>query len=179
MAFVVTIGGSPSASSKSAAILALVRARLQTQGIIVGAVQVRDLPAEDVLFARSDAPAIQNTLELLQQAQGVVIATPIYKAAYSGILKAFLDLLPQDALAGKVVLPIATGGTLAHMLAIDYALRPVLVALGSAQILSGVYLLDNQFIRANGTGAQLEGSADERLNQAISQLARLLTAEQP
>ena len=30
---------------------------------------------------------------------------PALKAAYSGALKALLDLLPQYALAGKVVLP--------------------------------------------------------------------------
>src|SRR5256885_12419558 len=43
--------------------------------------------------------------------RSVVVATPIYKASYSGVLKSFLDLLPQFGLAGKVVLPLATGGT--------------------------------------------------------------------
>ncbi len=56
----------------------------------------------------------------------MVIGTPVYKAAYSGLLKSLLDLLPQYALAGKTVLPLATGGSTAHVLAIDYALRPVL-----------------------------------------------------
>ena len=45
------------------------------------------------------------------------MATPIYKASYSGVLKAFLDLLPQFAFGGKVVLPLLTGGTAAHVLA--------------------------------------------------------------
>jgi len=42
------------------------------------------------------------------------------------LLKALLDLLPQHALAGKVVCPLVTGGTPAHMLALEDALRPVL-----------------------------------------------------
>jgi FMN reductase len=49
----------------------------------------------------------------------------VYKAAYSGLLKTLLDLLPQCALAGKVVLPVVTCGSPAHVLAIDYALRPL------------------------------------------------------
>jgi FMN reductase len=61
----------------------------------------------------------------------VVVATPVYKAAYSGLLKVFLDVLPQTALKGKLVLPLATGGSPHHMLALDYALRPVLQSLGA------------------------------------------------
>ena len=56
----------------------------------------------------------------------VIVATPIYKAAYSGLLKVFLDLLPAEALRGKTVLPLASGGSVAHLLALDYALKPVL-----------------------------------------------------
>ena len=179
MALVVTIGGSPSASSKSAALLAQVRARLGQSGTTVEAITVRNLPAEDLLHARAAAAGIAEAVDLVLRAQGVVIATPIYKAAYSGILKAFLDLLPPDALAGKIVLPIATGGTLAHMLAIDYALRPVLVALGSFHILSGVYLLDSQFSSANGTVAQLDSSADERLIKALALFIQQLPVAQP
>ncbi|WP_437719533.1 NAD(P)H-dependent oxidoreductase [Sorangium sp. So ce448] len=58
-----------------------------------------------------------RSCQALPSAAGVVIATPIYKASYTGALKAFLDLLPQFGLAGKAALPLATGGTLAHVLA--------------------------------------------------------------
>ncbi len=64
----------------------------------------------------------------------VVVATPIYKAAYTGGLKALFDILPQSALRGKTVLPLATGGSPAHLLAIDYALKPVLSALGASDL---------------------------------------------
>ncbi|WP_372430482.1 NAD(P)H-dependent oxidoreductase [Janibacter melonis] len=50
------------------------------------------------------------------------------------MLKTFLDLLPQDALRGKVVLPVATGGSPAHVLSVDYALRPVLASLAPSAI---------------------------------------------
>lgn len=66
----------------------------------------------------------------------------MYKAAYSGLLKSLLDLLPQYALAGKTVLPLATGGSTAHVLAIDYALRPVLSSMGASHIVPGWFTLD-------------------------------------
>ena len=50
-----------------------------------------------------------------------MVATPIYKASYSGLLKLFLDALSPDALRGKTVLPLATAGNSAHLLALDYA----------------------------------------------------------
>jgi FMN reductase len=87
-------------------------------------------------------PAIAAAVELFEQADGIVVATPVFKASYSGLLKTLLDLLPQRALAGKIVLPLATGGTVAHALVIDYALRPVLAAMGSTEVVHGHFLLD-------------------------------------
>ncbi|NEE56082.1 FMN reductase (NADPH), partial [Streptomyces sp. SID8455] len=80
--------------------------------------------------------------ELFARADGIVIGTPVYKAAYSGLLKTLLDLLPQYALTGKTVLPLATGGSTAHVLALDYALRPVLSSMGAAHIVQGWFVLD-------------------------------------
>jgi FMN reductase len=74
----------------------------------------------------------------------VVLATPLYKVAYSGLLKCFLDLLPRDAFAGKWVWPLATGGSAAHLLAIDHALRPVLDSLGARRLLRTVFATDAQ-----------------------------------
>jgi SsuE family FMN reductase len=73
----------------------------------------------------------------IEAAAALIVSTPIYKAAYTGALKALLDILPPAALDGKVVLPIATGGSFAHLLAIEYALKPVLSALGATDLLQG------------------------------------------
>mgnify|MGYP000701271711 CR=1 FL=1 len=90
------------------------------------------------------ASALQTLTEQLAHADGLIIATPVYKASFAGALKALLDLLPERALEGKVVLPLATGGTVAHMLAVDYALKPVLNALKAQEILQGVFADDSQ-----------------------------------
>jgi FMN reductase len=141
---VVAISGSPSASSRTLRLLRHFGARLTTEGIDVTHIDVRELPAEDLIFARASSPALAAPFAAIASAAGIVVGTPTYKAAYSGVLKAFLDLLPARAFAGKAVVPLMTGGTPAHALALDYALRPVLVALGSRAVLSGLFVLDQQ-----------------------------------
>src|SRR5215203_3116209 len=142
MATVLSVSGSPSRTSRTARLLRHLDARLVAQGHEVVPLDVRTLPAEALLGADFGHPAIARAAELFQRADGVVIGTPVYKAAYSGLLKSLLDLLPQYALSGKTVLPLATGGSTAHVLAIDYALRPVLSSLGASHITQGWFVLD-------------------------------------
>ncbi|WP_030897391.1 NADPH-dependent FMN reductase, partial [Streptomyces sp. NRRL S-474] len=137
MATVLSVSGSPSLTSRTARLLRDLDARLTEQGHEVIPLDVRTLPSEALLHADFGHPAIARATALFERADGVVIGTPVYKAAYSGLLKALLDLLPQYALKGKTVLPLATGGTTAHVLAIDYALRPVLASMGPAHITPG------------------------------------------
>lgn len=178
MSDVLTIAGSPSVNSRSAALLEQLCGTLAGQGLHTRALNVRDLPPEDLIYGRVESPAVLEWTAQLRQARAVVIATPIYKASFSGVLKTFLDLLPQQALAGKLVLPIATGGTPLHALAIDYALRPVLVALGAQHILSGVYILDTQ-IQIGPDGVQLDAAIAQRLDGALQYLfAALLSSSE-
>ena len=171
MPLIVALSGSPSNTSRTLLLARDVVARLGRVGFDVAVINVRDLPADDLLAGRADAPAVQKAVALLAQAAGVVVATPVYKAAYSGTLKVFLDLLPQFALAGKAVLPLATGGTVAHVLAIDYALRPVLASLGARHVLNGLFLLDKQIERLADDGIRLEEQGEARLTTLLAELA--------
>jgi FMN reductase len=170
LADIITIGGSPLAYSRAATILAYARGILEDSGFDVAAINVRDLPTDDLIYGNFDSPAVRAAAAQIQAARGVIMATPVYKASYSGILKTFLDLLPQHACAGKLVLPIAIGGSPAHMLAIDYALRPVITALGGQHTLQGVYLLDSQ-IHGSGAELQLAEEAGQRIGSALHYLA--------
>jgi FMN reductase len=141
---IVTLGGSPSTPSRTTALLTYAADYLTAHGCIVTAINVRDLDPAEVLHGQFNGATIQPALAQVAAAQGVIVATPVYKASYTGVLKAFLDLLPQGGLAGKAALPFALGGTPAHSLMLDFALKPVLAALGAGTILSGAYLLDSQ-----------------------------------
>lgn len=143
MSEIVILSGSPSESSRTDLVLQYVGKRLKQEGFSVTHVSVRDIPFEDIFNLRFDSPALKELTLLLQGADGVIVGSPVYKAAYTGILKAVLDLLPQDVLAQKTVLPIMTGGSPAHLLAIEFSLKPLLAAL-KGQSQKGVYFQDCQ-----------------------------------
>ena len=167
---VVTLGGSPSQRSRSGVLLDYAKRWLNQQGVEVVSYQVRDFPAEDLLHARFDSPKIIDLLQQIENADGLVIATPVYKASFSGALKTVLDLLPERALGHKVVLPIATGGSIAHMLAVDYALKPVLSALKAQEMLHGIFADDSQIAYGEGSAqAQLAPLLEQRLSEALEQ----------
>lgn len=174
MCRVIFITGSPSASSRLEGVMRHAAAFLESEGIDAGFIHVRDLPAEDLLYSRFGSREIERTHALVAEADAVVVATPVYKAAYTGILKTYLDLLPHNGLENKIVLPIAIGGTLAHYLSIDYALRPVLTALGSNRILSGMFVLEAEVDRGEGGEVTLRDEVAERLARTMRQLVEAL-----
>lgn len=177
MTTIVAIAGSPSHPSRSYSVLETAQTLLQSHGITLDILSVRDLPAEVLLHAQFNHPALLDVIARVEQADALIVSTPIYKAAYTGVLKALLDLLPQKALVNKPVLPIATGGTLAHLLAVDYALKPVLNALGAQHILSGVYLVDSQFQRLETGGVEFaDPELEARFEGAIAVLAQAVTS---
>lgn len=167
---ILFLGGSPSRTSRSSALLDWSAHRLKLRGTTVDRLAVRDLPAQGLLHADVADPAIVRALNQVSRARALVLATPVYKAAYSGALKVFLDLLPQHALKGKVVLPLATAGSPHHMLALDYALRPVLQALGAHLVLPGVYATDSQVALTPERAYVLAPDLEHRLEQALDAL---------
>jgi FMN reductase len=175
MATVLSVSGSPSASSRTNRLLRHLDDRLAAQGHEVIPLDVRTVPARALLGADLRHPAIGEAAELFARADGVVVGTPVYKASYSGVLKALLDLLPQYALTGKTVLPLATGGSTAHVLAIDYALRPVLNSMGASHVVQGWFTLDRDITaHEDGTVTVAPGAA-EALHQVVDQFSAALT----
>lgn len=167
---VLLLAGSPSARSRSAALLDAVQQRLHQRGAHVQRLQIRDLSPQALILADFGNRTISQALGRVAAADVLVVATPVYKAAYSGVLKVFLDSLSQTALAGKTVLPLATGGSPNHMLALDYALRPVLQSLGAKHILPGIYATDAQ-VTLDAEGAHvIDADIGARLDQAVHTL---------
>jgi len=59
------------------------------------------------------------------------------------------------------------------LLSIDYALKPVLSALGAEHILGGLYIQDSQIQYGDGT-VQLEVGVETRLQETIQKLIAIL-----
>ncbi|BDG32731.1 NADPH-dependent FMN reductase [Parageobacillus thermoglucosidasius] len=167
----VIINGNPSQVSRLNGMIQYVEQRLLQAGIEIEHIRVAELPAEDLIKAKFDSEAILHANKKVEEAEAIVIASPVYKAAYTGVLKTYLDLLPQKGLAGKIVLPLFIGGTIAHLLSIDYALKPVLSALGSRHILGGVYAVDTWIIRNEQEGYHLSEDLIHRLDEAVTEFA--------
>jgi FMN reductase len=173
MRAVVTLSGSPSARSRSAFLLDLVEDSLRARGVAVRRIAIRELPPAALLHADWGDPVLREALQAVAQARAVVVATPLYKAAYAGLLKSFLDLLPQTALEHKPVLPLASGGSLAHLLALDYALKPVLAALGARHVLGNVFATEQDLPEA-GAGYRLGEEVAARLGAGVESLVQAL-----
>lgn len=171
---VLLIAGSPSEHSRSSALLDGVAARLRAKAdhrrLAVDRLQIRDLSPQALLLSDWGHPSVKRAIAQVESARALVVATPVYKAAYSGVLKVFLDLLPQTALKGKAVLPLATGGSPHHMLALDYALRPVLQSLGARHILPGVYASDSQIPKNDAGQYQIGAEIQDRLDDGVAAL---------
>ena len=67
---------------------------------------------------------------LIRTAQVVIAASPTVMGSYSGLLKLFLDGLPEAALLGKTSIPLMIARQARHAMAADVHLRPALLELG-------------------------------------------------
>ncbi len=144
--------------------------RLAVRGVRAEHLHIRNLNPQALLLADTGHHSIVQAVKQVEDANLLVVATPVYKAAYSGVLKVFLDLLPQSALQGKTVLPLATGGSPHHMLALDYALRPVLQSLGAKHILPGIYATDGQVALPPEGAYAVAPEIGQRIDEAVHQL---------
>lgn len=181
MSRILIINGSPSATSRTGQLLSYFARQLADDGWQVSELALRTLPAEALLSANFNAQPLAAAQREVAEADAIVVATPVYKAAYTALLKAFLDVLPQQALADKSVLPVASGGTLSHYGVIDYALKPVLSALGATYTLPGFFVLDADLKSVQG-GAGFNPEILSRLENsriALNHLHRVNAAAVP
>ena len=111
--------------------------RLLTEAVLAAAqakgadIELLDLSQAPLEFAANKATEdylepTQHAIALAGQADGFVFASPIYRATFTGVLKNFFDLMPVEAMLGKVGGLAATGGSLHHYLALDFTFRPIM-----------------------------------------------------
>jgi FMN reductase len=89
--------------------------------------------------------AVADAIAAVRHADTLIVASPTFKATYTGLLKLFLDQFPPDGLAGVTAFPLMLGAGPAHALAPDLLLKPVLVELGAICPTVGLYLIDKTF----------------------------------
>ncbi|MCW2840949.1 MAG: NADPH-dependent oxidoreductase [Aeromicrobium sp.] len=89
-------------------------------------------------------PAVKDAVARVAASDVVVVASPTFKATYTGLLKLFLDQFAgSTGLDGVVAVPLQLGGGPAHELSPELYLKPVLVELGAIVPAPALYLVDS------------------------------------
>ena len=139
--------------------------------VSVAVVELREL-ATDIaqnIVTGFPSPRLAAAIETVTGADGVIAATPIFTASYSGLFKSFFDVVDHDALVGKPVLIAATGGTARHSLALEHALRPMFTYLRAVVVPTAVYAASEDWGSAGGDDLA------HRIARAAGELAELMT----
>jgi FMN reductase len=120
--------GNPKANSRTRRVAELLAAELFSSDHAVEVIDLADYAGE--LFEwPSDRVAALNAS--VARSDVVIVASPTYKATYTGLLKAFLDRYSSNGLAGVVAIPVHTGADLSHAMGATYNLAPLLMELGA------------------------------------------------
>lgn len=110
---------------------------------------------------------VDVVLSAIEQSDLLVVASPVYKAAYTGLFKHLFDLIEPKQLRGRPVLLAATGGSERHALIIDHHLRPLFGFFGAASLPAGLYAANGDFTAEGGISPVLAA----RIGPAVDQFA--------
>jgi FMN reductase len=179
---VVSAGASdPSSTSMLADRLAArTVAGAQARGLTVevATIELRALATEiaAALVSQVNGPGLTAAIDKLAAADGLIVATPIYKAGVSGLFKSFFDLLDNDLLIGKPVAMAATAGTARHALVVDEAMRSLFAYMRTLTIPTSVFAATEDW-SGNGLEQRLDRAALELLLLMESRFAAQLKSE--
>ncbi|MEV2277655.1 NAD(P)H-dependent oxidoreductase [Nocardiopsis sp. NPDC049922] len=137
---VVALVGNPRSGSRTAR-AAEHLARLLSAAIRSDApVTTVDLSAYGPAVLDPRAADVDSAVDTVRSADLLVVASPVYKGTFTGLLKSFLDRMPPEALRGTVCVPLMVGASDAHSSAPEASLRPVLVELSAICPTPALYL---------------------------------------
>jgi FMN reductase len=96
----------------------------------------------------ADAPATADALALIRAAGLLVVATPTYKGAYTGVLKVLFDHLPAKALDGIRAVTVVTAGIAPQAAAAEGHLQDLLGELGALVARPGLAVVESDLADA-------------------------------
>lgn len=109
----------------------------------------------------------EATIALVESAQLLVVASPTYRATYTGQFKHLFDLVGYEALAGIPVILAATGGSDRHALLIEHQLRPLFSFFRAFTVPTGIYAVESDFdnyeVKSPAVLERIDGAVDEAL----------------
>jgi len=119
---------------------------------------------------------VARALDAVRGTDLLVVASPTYKATYTGLLKVFADLLPSGALGGVTAVPVLVMASPAHAFAVDAHLRPLLLELGADVPAPGLALLQDDIDADPGAPDGPAPRLDRALDAWLAEAAPALRA---
>jgi FMN reductase len=121
-------------------------------------------------YSKSELPvASRALLDSIEQADGLIVTSPVYKGSYSGLFKHVFDLVDSASLRNKPVLLGATGGGLRHALMVEHQMRPLFGFFGALSVPTAVYASDSEF----ADGRCVDPCLLERCREAVAEFLTL------
>jgi len=170
---IIGFSGSPRRPSKTRSLVETVAAKVAEHRQV--RLDIYDLldagPGLGAALQRKDLtlPAAR-IIDAIEQADALIVGTPVYKGAYTGLFKHVFDLVDARALVGKPVVITATGGGPRHALVVEHALRPLFGFFEALAAPTAVYASDAEF----ADGQLADAGVLARAYAAAQQLADLL-----
>ncbi|PCF95582.1 FMN reductase [Vreelandella nigrificans] len=144
---VTAVSGSPNAISRTTSVINEITQRIGlSDNVELHIVELSDIGKDLGIASSGSIPnALKNHIDAIENADFLIVASPVYRASYTGLLKHLFDLVHAESLFDTPVLLAATGGSERHALVIDHQLRPLFSFFQALTLPVGVYATEKDF----------------------------------
>jgi FMN reductase len=112
-------------------------------------------------------PEAEAELQRIESADVLVVASPVYRASFTGLFKHLFDFIDQYALVDTPVLLAASGGSERHALIIEHQFRPLFAFFQALTLPVGIYAHDSDFTDYKLTNETLRARIDKAVAKAV------------
>lgn len=123
------------------------------------------------LTSQHVGPQLAAAVAALGAADGVIAASPVYKAGASGLFTSFMQVLDADLLIATPVILAATAGTARHALVVDEQMRSLFAYLRTMTVPTSLFASTEDFGDA-ALGSRIDRAALELVLLMASGVAR-------
>jgi FMN reductase len=155
---VVAVSGGLQRPSRTLALVEAIVARIaDLVPLDLHIVELSEIAADvgTTLDRRTASSVVEAHLRAIEEADALIVASPVFRASFTGLFKHLFDLVGQDALVDVPVLLAATGGSERHALVLEHQLRPLFSFFQARTLPIGVYASTHDFTDYQVTNAAL------------------------
>ena len=167
---IVGVSGSLREPSKTTALVrALIEEVTERDAVETRLIEVATLgPLFAGALRREDVePEVEDALRAIETADLLIVASPVYRASFTGLFKHLFDFVGQYALVGTPVLLAATGGGERHALILEHQLRPLFGFFQALTLPVGVYASDADFAGYELTSPDVKRRIDQAVTRSL------------